>query len=190
MQQKGFRQFGELMVIIRDWDECMPQDDYTNSVWNYEQMPNVRVFRLVLAFTGVPFQNDLKRPSELVVSGRLNPATTKSAPQQPDTDEERRNVIRYHIQKVFKAINMYFLPFPVKQMAQLKSRVFQTKALTPDFTNKFSEFTYDLLERIRTPKAADNGMGIVWNFGRRRKMVFSGVLVDSFDSIEINDGFQ
>jgi len=103
-------------VIIRDWNDFMPQEDYTAQVWNYEQMPNV-----------------------------------------PDSDEERRNVIRYHIQKVFKAINMYFLPFPVKVPNQLKSRVFQTKALTPDFTNKFSELTYDLLERIRVPKTADNG---------------------------------
>jgi hypothetical protein len=37
-------------------------------------------------------------------------------------------------------------------------KVFQTKALTSEFTNKFSEFTFDLLERIRTPKAADNGV--------------------------------
>ena len=78
-------------------------------------------------------------------------------PNVADSDEERRNVIRYHIQKVFKAINMYFLPFPVKVPSQLKSRVFQTKALTPEFTGKFSEFTYDLLERIRVPKTADNG---------------------------------
>ena len=52
---------------------------------------------------------------------------------------------------------MYFIPFPVKQASQLKSRVFQTKALVPEFTNKFSEFCFDLLERIRTPKTADNG---------------------------------
>ena len=43
-------------------------------------------------------------------------------PNVADSDEERRNVIRYHIQKVFKAINMYFLPFPVKQTSQLKAR--------------------------------------------------------------------
>ena len=29
--------------------------------------------------------------------------------------------------------------------------------MTHEFTNKFSEFTFDLIERIRTPKAADNG---------------------------------
>ena len=41
MDERGFRQFGELMVVIRDWNEVMPQEDFTSLVWNYEQMPNV-----------------------------------------------------------------------------------------------------------------------------------------------------
>ena len=40
MEEKGYRQFGEVMIVIRDWNECMPQEDFTAMVWNYEQMPN------------------------------------------------------------------------------------------------------------------------------------------------------
>eukprot|EP00397_Hematodinium_sp_SG-2012_P006087 GEMP01006114.1.p1 GENE.GEMP01006114.1~~GEMP01006114.1.p1 ORF type:complete len:1096 (+),score=271.58 GEMP01006114.1:59-3346(+) len=116
IEDRGYRQMGDLMVVVRDWDDHTSSTDFTSTIWNYEQMPNIA-----------------------------------------DSDEERRNTIRFHVQKVFKAINMYFFPFPVKQQSHLRSRVFQTKQLVPEFTQKFSDFTYDLLERVRHPKCADNG---------------------------------
>ena len=118
MQDRNYGQLGDLIVVVRDWDDNYNDntEDYSARLWNYEQMPNVA-----------------------------------------DSSEEQRNVIRYHVNQIFRSVSMHFLPMPVASPQHLKSRVFQTKFLVPDFTRKFQDLTFDVIEKCGMQRFTDSG---------------------------------